>query len=297
MSVELVGERDSGGITPAAAASIGMAAMTLVATPTDVPVGIADDGGAATGVPPMGAGSELPGARLARLAQDAAAAPARLAAADDGTGLELLPAAAVAELVRVVDASLAEASKRAYRADWHRFTAWATENGYPCLPAPPAVLAGYVTAAAAEQRPNGAFAYAPATLTRWVSSINQAHTAAGLDPPGRSELVRRALAGIRRIRKAVPVRRAPLLLADVRGLVDWLSVVAGGWPAGVAARRDTALLLIGFAGAFRRAELAGLTVGDVMLHRTDGLHVRLRSSKTDQEALGRTVALPTGGTR
>ena len=65
----------------------------------------------------------------------------------------------------------------------------------------------------------------------------------------------------------------------------------------MAARRDTALLLIGFAGAFRRAELAGLTVGDVMPHRTDGLHVRLRSSKTDQEALGRTVALPTGGTR
>ena len=31
-----------------------------------------------------------------------------------------------------------------------------------------------------------------------------------------------------------------------------------------------------------------------MPHRTDGLHVRLRSSKTDQEALGRTVALPYG---
>jgi len=73
VSVELVGERDSGGITPAAAASIGMAAMTRQATPTDVPVGIADDGGAATGVPPMGAGSEPPGARLARLAAEDAA--------------------------------------------------------------------------------------------------------------------------------------------------------------------------------------------------------------------------------
>ena len=49
MSVELVGERDSGGITPAAAASIGMAAMTRQATPTDIPLGIADDGGAASG--------------------------------------------------------------------------------------------------------------------------------------------------------------------------------------------------------------------------------------------------------
>jgi integrase len=32
----------------------------------------------------------------------------------------------------------------------------------------------------------------------------------------------------------------------------------------------------------------------VTLHRTDGLHVRLRSSKTDQEAHGRVVALPYG---
>jgi integrase len=156
------------------------------------------------------------------------------------------------------------------------------------------VVAAYVTAAAAEQRPNGTFRYAPATLTRWVSSINQVHAAAELAAPGRSELVRRALSGIRRIRATPPARRAPLMLADIRGLVDWLGLVAGGWPAGVAARRDTALLLMGFAGAFRRSELAGLTVADVSLHRADGLHVRLRTSNTDQEATGRVVALPYG---
>jgi len=47
-----------------------------------------------------------------------------------------------------------------------------------------------------------------------------------------------------------------------------------------------ALLLMGFAGAHRRSELVALTLADVILHRTDGLHVRLRSSKTDQEAHG-----------
>jgi hypothetical protein len=102
------------------------------------------------------------------------------------------------------------------------------------------------------------------------------------------------LAGIRRIRRTPPVRRAPLLLGDIRGLVEWLELVAGGWPAGVAARRDTALLLMGFAGAFRRSELVGLTVGGVTRHRADGLHVRLTRSKTDQEAQGRVVALPYG---
>ena len=55
-----------------------------------------------------------------------------------------------------------------------------------------------------------------------------------------------------------------------------------------------ALLLMGFAGAHRRSELVALTLADVTLHRTDGLHVRLRSSKTDQEAHGQVKALPYG---
>ena len=235
---------------------------------------------------------ELPSARLARLAGEAAGRVA--VPAGNWAGVEELSAAEAAAVHEAVQASLADASKRAYRSDWARFTGWATDRGYPFLPAPPAVVAAYVTAAAAEQKSDATFRYAPATVTRWVSSINQVHTAANLEAPGRSELVRRALSGIRRIRKTPPSRRAPLLLADIRGLVDWLELVAGGWPAGVAARRDACVLLMGFAGAFRRSELAGLTLADVTLHRADGLHIRLRSSKTDQEAQGRVVALPFG---
>jgi integrase len=55
-----------------------------------------------------------------------------------------------------------------------------------------------------------------------------------------------------------------------------------------------ALLLMGFAGAHRRSELVALTLADVTLHATDGLHVRLRTSKTDQEARGTVKALPYG---
>jgi len=52
--------------------------------------------------------------------------------------------------------------------------------------------------------------------------------------------------------------------------------------------------LMGFAGAHRRGELVGLTLADVTLHSTDGVHVRLRTSKTDQEAHGTVKALPYG---
>jgi integrase len=64
----------------------------------------------------------------------------------------------------------------------------------------------------------------------------------------------------------------------------------GSDPAGC---RDRALLLLGFAGALRRSELVGLDVADVS-EGTDGLTVRLRRSKTDQEGAGRTIGVPYG---
>ena len=57
--------------------------------------------------------------------------------------------------------------------------------------------------------------------------------------------------------------------------------------------RDRALLLLGFAGAFRRSELVGLDVSDVVfVHR--GLEVSLQRSKTDQEAAGRKLVILPG---
>jgi len=190
-----------------------------------------------------------------------------------------------------VDASTAANTKAAYRSDWARFTAWCTAGGHQPLPAHPLTVAAYLTEAAAEETGPGRWLYAPATLTRWCSSINQFHTAAHQDPPGRDEIVRRALSGIRRLRTRPPARRAPLLLDDLRTLLGSLEREVAGWPGGVAARRDATLLLLGFATAARRSELAALTVGDITAHRVDGLHIRLRKSKNDQEGRGAVKAV------
>ena len=84
------------------------------------------------------------------------------------------------------------------------------------LPATGMVVAAYLTDAAAQLRPDGRPQFGAATLTRWASSINQIHTAAGSDPPGRSEVVRRALAGVRRNPQDRAKTAQPALLADVR---------------------------------------------------------------------------------
>ena len=60
--------------------------------------------------------------------------------------------------------------------------------------------------------------------------------------------------------------------------------------------RDRALLLLGFAGAMRRSELVGLDVTDIS-ENEDGLVVRIRWSKTDQEGQGEKVGIPYGSHR
>jgi site-specific recombinase XerC len=57
--------------------------------------------------------------------------------------------------------------------------------------------------------------------------------------------------------------------------------------------RDRALILLGFAGAFRRSELVELNIEDCVFAK-DGLTVTLRRSKVDQEGAGRKIGIPYG---
>ena len=65
---------------------------------------------------------------------------------------------------------------------------------------------------------------------------------------------------------------------------------------GFKALRDRSLLLLGFAGGFRRSELVGLNVEDLSFVR-QGMTITLRLSKTDQEGKGRKIGIPFGRTK
>jgi integrase len=57
--------------------------------------------------------------------------------------------------------------------------------------------------------------------------------------------------------------------------------------------RNKAIILLGFAGGFRRSEIVALNVSDLAFE-SGSLRVTLRRSKTDQEGVGRTIAIMPG---
>ncbi|NLV81229.1 MAG: tyrosine-type recombinase/integrase [Rhodococcus sp.] len=195
---------------------------------------------------------------------------------------------------RLREMASSENTRAAHLADWTIYTRWCDATGHAPIPTTADQLAWFLTEKSTEIRPDGRWAYAPSTLSRWVSTINKMHSLAGHPKPGAHEAVRDLLRGLRRSRATPPARRTPLLTDDVRTIVGDMRTHASTWADRVAERRDTALLLLGLAGALRRSELTALQLADVVPHRADGLYVHIRRSKTDRNAAGRTVTLPYG---
>ena len=227
---------------------------------------------------------------------DSSDAPASTVSEPAAPSVPTLPAEALTQVAGTASRSRSEVTRRNYAADWQRFTAWCQQESHAALPAHPLTVAAYLLDAAATVTEAGERAYSPATLARWVAGIGYHHRRAGHPAPGADELVAATLSGIRRDYAAAGERprtpRAPLLTADIVTIVERVRADCGSWAAEVLERRDSAILLLGFAGAFRRSELVALACSDMSLHRLDGLHIRLRKTKTDQEGRGSIRALP-----
>jgi site-specific recombinase XerD len=195
---------------------------------------------------------------------------------------QTLPAALGPDLTAAVDLATAEkalSTRKAYGTDFRLFKTWCDAKGVSSLPASPETVAAFLAA----ETGNGT---KPSTLARRVAAIRYAHKLAQLDTPTDSEAVKATLRGIRRTVGAAKVRKAPAVAAKVRAMVALA-------PPGLKGLRDRALLLLGFAGAFRRSELVALDVIDIAETET-GLLVTIRRSKTDQDGEGVTIAITRG---
>jgi integrase len=144
----------------------------------------------------------------------------------------------------------------------------------------PETVAYYLTALARSHK--------PATLQRRLTALSKAHQAAGHPSPASTQhaAVGEIFKGIKRTVGTAQPGKEPLFTLEIRKMIAAL-------PQNLQGARDRALLVIGFAGGFRRSELAALDTDDVA-ETDDGLVLSLRRSKTDQEGQGSKVALPFG---
>lgn len=189
------------------------------------------------------------------------------------------------EAVRLfIAAAKSENTRRAYQSDWNRFKTWCDTAGHTCLPATPLTVALYLAAHAS--------ACKVSTLTRWTSSINAAHRAFDHPEPALSSnaIYAEPFKGIKRTYHTNKKGKKPLLRDDV---VECLSMLGSKSNRDC---RDRLLVLFGFSGAFRRAELAAMSFEHIK-KTEQGLLITVPWSKTDQEGEGRVVGIRPGRSR
>jgi integrase len=174
------------------------------------------------------------------------------------------------KVIEFIGAATSANTLRAYESDLAHFLSWGG-----LVPAGPQLVARYLA--------THAESLSMATLARRIVGIRRAHVFGGFPDPTKAELVRLTLRGVRRLHGRPQRRVAPLRLEHLADIVSRLGSEKRDL-------RDRALLLVGFAGAFRRSELTAIDCSQIEL-RERGIVITLPRSKTDQEGRGRHVAI------
>ncbi len=203
--------------------------------------------------------------------------------------------AVLAELARAVEHDLATpdhapATERAYAHDWADFAAFCGRHGLPPLPAAPQTLALYLKALETQRSRSpaglaaGTVGLSLPMLRRRLAAIASRHATAGFETPTEHSLVRRLLRRYSRARGTAVRKKEPLL-------IEQLPAILAAMPDDQLAARDRTLLLLGYAGAFRRSELVALDVEQLRFSKA-GCYVWIASAKNDPRKKGRELFVP-----
>ena len=178
-----------------------------------------------------------------------------------------------------IQKSKAENTRRAYKSDVQNFTHWCKANHLDRLPPEPSTIALYISDLAEQGKKCS-------TIKRRLSAIKMFYKAQGHDSPTSDQLVKSTMEGIQRANGVALIQKKPLLIDDMQKMIAIL-------PDSLIGVRDKALLLLGFAGAFRRSELVSLDVEDLEFNK-GGIVIVIRRSKTDQKGRGIKKGIPYG---
>ena len=183
------------------------------------------------------------------------------------------------ETLKNLQSSKASNTLRAYKADYKDFTSFCLRNGFKSMPSEPKIISLYLTYLSKSCKFS--------TLKRRLASISVIHKLSGRYIDTKHPMITENLMGIKRIKGSYQKAKKPILINELKLIVNVIDKDKNEENR----FKNKALILIGFAGGFRRSELVAIVYEDVEFV-SEGVKIFVKRSKTDQSGEGMTKGIP-----
>ena len=183
------------------------------------------------------------------------------------------------ETLKNLKSSKANNTLRAYKADFRDFALFCQQNGFSSMPSEPKIVTLYLTHLSKSAKFS--------TLKRRLASISVIHKLNGHYLDTKHPIITENILGIKRIKGTYQKAKKPILINDLKIIIKAIDEDKNKNNR----VKNKALLLIGFAGGFRRSELVAIDIDDVEFV-PEGVKIFVKKSKTDQSGEGMTKGIP-----
>ena len=179
-----------------------------------------------------------------------------------------------------INNSKANNTIRAYKSDFQDFHAFCFKHGLQSLPTEPKIISIYLTYLSQK--------FKVSTLKRRMVSISAFHKLKGFYLDMKHPIIIENLLAIRRKYGSYQIGKKPLLINNLKLIINVIDTIIVNK---LKQLRDKSLILVGFAGGFRRAELVSINFEDLEFTE-EGLKIDIKKSKTDQFGEGMIKGIP-----
>mgnify|MGYP001367780180 FL=1 len=183
------------------------------------------------------------------------------------------------ETLKNLKSSKALNTLRAYKADYKDFASFCIKNGFKPMPSEPKIISLYLTYLSKSSKFS--------TLKRRLASLSVIHKLSGHYIDIKHPMITENLMGIKRIKGSYQKAKKPILIKDLKLIINVIDKDKNEKNR----FKNRALILIGFAGGFRRSELVAILYEDVDFV-SEGVKIFVKRSKTDQSGEGMTKGIP-----
>ena len=183
------------------------------------------------------------------------------------------------ETLKNLKSSKAANTLRAYESDYKDFGRFCIKHGFKSMPTEPKILTLYLTHLSQTSKFS--------TLKRRLASISVIHRLSGHYIDTKHPMITENLMGIKRVKGSYQKAKKPILINELKSIVNVIDKDQNE----KRRAKNRALILVGFAGGFRRSELVAILFEDIDFV-PEGVKIFIKRSKTDQSGEGMTKGIP-----